>query len=149
MTREASTVTLGPFDARRDLDRLREWLAAPHVSRFWGDAEPNVATVRRRDPRSHALILADGEPVGYVCWQKPSSRELQDAGLADLPAGLVDIDMLIGDPLYLGRGIGPRALRLLFERLARTGVLVAGLGTSAENRAAIRAYEKARLQAVS
>lgn len=89
------------------------------------------------------MIVADGEPVGYVCWQTPSSSELEGVGLSDVPENLVDIDILIGEPEFRGRGVGSRALLLLLGNLRRKGVRFAGLGTSSSNRTAIRAFEKA------
>ena len=93
------------------------------------------------------MITADGERVGYLCWQTPSASELADAGLTDLPDDLVDIDILIGEPEFLGRGVGPRALVLLLAKLRGAGVGFAGLGTSTSNRAAIRAFEKVGFRA--
>ncbi len=61
----------------------------------------------------------------------------------DVPDDLVDIDILIGEPEFLGRGVGPRALVLVLAKLRGEGVGFAGLGTSTSNRAAIRAFEKA------
>jgi len=91
-----------------------------------------------------ALIEADGVPVGYVCWRTPPGDELEAAGLADLPKGLVDIDVLIGEPAFLGRGLGPGALDLLLTRLrANPLVRVAGLGTAVSNERAVKAFRKA------
>jgi aminoglycoside 6'-N-acetyltransferase len=56
---------------------------------------------------------------------------------------LTDIDILIGEIAFLGKGTGPKALRLLFSRLLATGAEFAGVGTSVSNRQAIRAFEKA------
>jgi hypothetical protein len=67
-------------------------------------------------PESHALIVADGAPVGYLCWQSPPKEELEAANLTDLPSGLVDIDILIGHPDLLGQGVGLRASRPLRSR---------------------------------
>jgi aminoglycoside 6'-N-acetyltransferase len=93
---------------------------------------------------SHALIVADSTPVGYLCWQEPPKEELEAAYLTDLPRGLVDIDILIGEPDLLGQGVGSRALELLLARLrSEASVAFAGLGTSASNTNAIRCYEKA------
>jgi aminoglycoside 6'-N-acetyltransferase len=84
------------------------------------------------------------EPVGYLCWQTPPQSELATAGLADLPEDLVDIDVLIGEPEFLDRGVGPRSLGLLLDRLRTDPVVtVAGVGTSVSNERAIRAFEKA------
>ena len=95
-------------------------------------------------PENHAVIVADGTPVGYLCWQTPPQHELEAAGLADLPKDLVDIDVLIGEPEFIDRGVGPRSLGLLLARLrVDPFVTVAGVGTSVSNERAIRAFEKA------
>ncbi len=137
-------VTLEAFDLIRDSDMLRRWLAQPHVAKWWGDPARAMQHARECAPESHALIVADGTPVGYLCWQEPPKGELEGAELADLPSGLVDIDILIGDADLLGHGVGSRALELLLARLrCDPSLAFAGLGTSASNANAIRCYEKA------
>ena len=137
-------ITLGAFDPRRDSEMLLRWLARPHVAAWWGDATRAMDHARRCPPESHALIVADGAPVGYLCWQEPPKEELEAAGLTDLPRGLVDIDILIGKPDLLGQGVGSRALEILLARLrSEQAVGFAGLGTSASNTNAIRCYTKA------
>lgn len=143
MVAHTHRVELAAFDPQKDLERLNTWLRLPHVGRWWGDPESCITMLRSWPIRTQALILADGKPVGYLCWQKPSEEELDAAGLACLPECLVDIDILVGELEFLGRGIGPRALTLLLAKLREEGVAFAGLGTSISNRAAIRAYEKA------
>lgn len=67
--------------------------------------------------------------------QLPALEELEPADLTDLPSGLVDIDILIGDPDSLAQRVGTRALELLLARLrCEPSVASAGLGTSASNR---------------
>lgn len=142
-------VTLEPFDLIRDSDTLLGWLSQPHVAKWWGDPVRAIRHARTCAPESQALIVAEGTPVGYLCWQAPPKEELEAADLSGLPTGLVDIDILIGDPGLLGHGIGSRALALLLARLRREPtVAFAGLGTSASNTNAIRCFEKAgfRLQ---
>jgi aminoglycoside 6'-N-acetyltransferase len=137
-------ITLEAFDLIRDSDRLLRWLAQPHVAKWWGDAARAMQHASECAPESHALIVADGTPVGYLCWQPPPREELEAADLNDLPSGLVDIDILIGDPDLLGQGVGARALELLLARLrSDPSVAFAGLGTSASNTKAIRCFEKA------
>lgn len=137
-------VALMEFDLRHHAELLLGWLAQPHVATWWGDPARAIEHATQCSPKSHALITADGAPVGYLCWQEPPRDELEAAGLADLPAGLVDIDILIGSPDLLGQGIGSRALELLLARLrCGKGVAFAGLGTSASNTNAIRCYTKA------
>ncbi len=137
-------VTLEAVDLTRDRDRLLRWLAQPHVADWWGDAARAWRHATACAHSSHALIAADGDPVGYLCWQEPSREDLEAADLTDLPRGLVDIDILIGEADRTGQGIGSRALELLLARLrGDPSVSIAGLGTSASNRIAIRCFEKA------
>jgi len=137
-------VTLEPFDFGRDSERLRSWLAQPQVAKGWGDAAQAMEHARLCAAESHALIVADGAPVGYVCWQEPPEDELNAAGLTDLPQGLVDIDILVGEPGERGRGLGSRALQLLIDRLSLDpSVAFAGLGTAVSNAAALRCFAKA------
>jgi aminoglycoside 6'-N-acetyltransferase len=139
----ADDVNLRVLDLQADLPLLERWLRSPHVVRWWGTTDLHATVLAQRSSDAHAVITADGRPVGYLCWQKPSPSELEAAGLSDLSEDLVDIDILIGEPEFLGRGIGPRALVLLLARLNGEGVGFAGLGTSTSNRVAIRAFEKA------
>lgn len=142
-------VTLETVDLIRDAEVLLRWLAQPHVAKWWGDPGRAMQYARECAPESHALIVASGTPVGYLCWQAPSRQELEAAALTDLQGGLVDIDIFIGDANLLGRGVGTRALELLVARLRRDlPVAFAGLGVSASNTRAIRCFEKAgfRLQ---
>jgi len=110
--------------------------------RWWGTPTQHLAALAQRSADTHALITVDGKPVGYLCWQRLPPAELEAAGLTGLPEHLVDIDVLIGEPAYLGRGIGPSALALLLAKLRAEGVEFAGLGTAIANRVAIRAFEK-------
>lgn len=137
-------VALRAFDPRRDSEILLRWLARSHVAKWWGEATRAMEHARQCAPESHALIVADGAPVGYLCWQAPSEGELEAAGLADLAGSLVDIDILIGEAELLGQGVGSRALQILLARLRSERVVrFAGLGTSSSNTNAIRCYVKA------
>ena len=137
-------VRLATFDPKLHLQRLRGWLHRPHVARWWGDAQLALEYALTCSPENHAVIVADGAPVGYLCWQTPPQNELEAVGLADLPEDLVDIDVFIGEPEFIDRGVGPRSLSLLLARLrVDCRVTAAGVGTSVSNERAIRAFEKA------
>lgn len=137
-------VELQEFEAGRHAELLRSWLNRPHVARWWGEQDQELTTFLNRSPDTHAVIVADGIPVGYLCWGRPAAEELSAAALTDLPDNLVDIDILIGEPQFVGRGIGPRALGLLLDQLRHQACNHwAGLGTSRSNHAAMLAFEKA------
>ena len=140
---QAINVALRAFDPKLDRGLLERWLRRPHVERWWGNPDGFLNDLYRRPLRSHAIIVANEQPVGYVCWQALAQESLGHLGLSDLPTDLVDVDILIGEADQLGRGIGPRALVLLLAELSKQDVGFAGVGTSMANTRAIRAFELA------
>jgi len=138
-----SSVQLVPYLARRDLPLLRIWLDRPHVSPWWGDPQEVLTHASEHPPDMHRIIAVDGEPVGYVCWQSLSAKELSAAGLGALPPDHIDVDILIGEDESIGRGIGPQALSAVIAQLRSAGVSSVGLATDEDNQRARRAFEKA------
>lgn len=140
-------VALRPFDPASDESRLRRWLRQTHVTRWWGAAEERLPDVLQHPAEHHAVIVVDGTPVGYVCWQRVPPDELEAAGLPDLPQGTVDVDVFIGESEMRGQGIGTAVGRLLLARwCADPDVSFAGVGISASNTRSLRAAEKLGLQ---
>jgi RimJ/RimL family protein N-acetyltransferase len=139
-------VRLQPFDPERDAALVSTWVFAPHVSRWWGDPAKALAEVLERPAGGgDALIVADGVPVGYIRWQKLARAELDGSGLSEVcEQTTMDIDIAIGEPEYLGRGVGSRAIGLLVKELdGESGLRTIMITTSIDNVAALRAYEKA------
>jgi aminoglycoside 6'-N-acetyltransferase len=135
-------VSLQPFDAVADLPLLAAWLGQPHVARWWLEREAQLEEAQNRPPGSgHVLIAVDGEPVGYMRWQRSDASALTSLGL---PAGAVDMDILIGDPSRTLRGLGRRAVRRLRERLlADASIPLLGMVTAVDNLIAIRSFRAA------
>ena len=76
-------------------------------------------------------------------WRRVSRETLDGVGLFEIPAGSVDVDILIGEADCVGRGLGPRALWLLVEKLRQdASTPLVGLSPSVDNVAAQRAYAK-------
>ena len=142
MRDQPSAVQVLPFTSLRNLPQLRLWLDCPHVARWWGDPDEAFSAVGRHPSDQHAVITADGRPVGYICWQHPNADELLAAGLSDLPSGHIDVDILIGEADSLDQGVGPEALHLLLDRLQSEGVCSVGMASARDNRRALRAFEK-------
>lgn len=123
---------------------MAAWLREEVVRKTWGDPEENLErTFSLPDRYGHALIVAGGEPVGYLRWAHCTRAFLATVGIHDLPEGAVDIDIFLGRESARGRGVGPRALGLLAERLFAEGAPVLGLISSASNLRAHAAFEKA------
>lgn len=138
-------IELQAFLHESDLPLIATWLKHPQVARWWGSPERTLAEIMNHPAESAALIVADGVPLGYLCWQTPTRIELEEAGLADLPEDLVDIDIMIGEPAMIGHGIGPEALRRLFIRLQTDGVPMVGVATALSNQGALSAFAKVGL----
>ena len=137
-------VRLEAFEPNLHSAKLREWLHRQHVSRWWADPERALQSALLQTQERSAIIFSGSVPVGYVCWHPLSSVEAEVAGLSDLAASCIDIDILLGELEYVGVGIGPRALQALLARLGEDqSVSVAGVGVSVGNVSAIRAFEKA------
>lgn len=136
-------VALTPFSST-EVSRLRYWLVAPHVAKWYPGPESHVEWATNPPPGGdRALITVRGQPVGYLRWLAVAREVLDSLGLHEIPAGSVDVDILIGEPEFVGRGIGPEALLLLLSRLRHQGdVPLAGLTTSVQNISAQRAYSK-------
>ena len=137
-------VSLAPFDPVH-APLLAEWLAKPYVARWFPEPVVWIESALHPPPaHAHALIVLAARPIGYLQWRRVSRETLDGLGLSEIPAGSVDIDILIGETDCIGRGYGPRALMLLLESLRRDiSIPLVGLSPSIGNAAAERAYEKA------
>ncbi len=137
-------VSLGRFDPAH-LPLLAEWLRLPEVSPWYPNPAADLALAESPPQGAHrALIVLDGEPVGFLRWQFVDRDTLDALGLPEVPDNAVDVDILIGAPAALGRGVGPKALDLLAAELARDpGVPMLGLTSSPANGRAHRGFRKA------
>ena len=119
-----------------DLDLLARWFAQPEVFRWWGGRPLSRADVAakytgRRCPRVESFIIEfAGTPAGYIQYH------VEGPGQAGL-------DMMLL-PEFRGRGLGPRAARILVAhlRFAR-GWTDITVDPAQDNPRAIRGWEKA------
>jgi aminoglycoside 6'-N-acetyltransferase len=124
---------------------VRKWMEAEHVQRFWGDPRKNFEQYKLNEVGSQQRIIETGDrQVGLILWQHPTRRELDEAGLEDIPESVVDIDIMIGEPDMVGKGIGSKAIWLVAEQsLADVSVPSVIAATRTDNAASRRAFEKA------
>jgi aminoglycoside 6'-N-acetyltransferase len=135
-----------PFTAA-DLRLMQTWLGAPHMRRWWGEAEPALAELRQaieEDSTHPFLILIDGHPVGYI--QSYDIHAEPDHPYRDQPAGSVGIDLSLGESDLLGVGHGPRIIEAFVARLFAAGAPRIVIDPAPDNERAIRAYEKAHFR---
>jgi aminoglycoside 6'-N-acetyltransferase len=146
---DATPVTLLPFRAEH-IELLAAWLEEPHVAPWYAHPDGNLEWARQPPSGGeHAIIALDGHPVGYLRWQRVDRATLDSLGLGDIPANSVDADILVGGAGGFGRGIGPRALNLLANRLLDDpSIPLIGLTSELANTHAHRAFEKAGFRIV-
>lgn len=133
-----------------DLPLLVQWLNTPHVLEWW-DKDMTLEKVRAKylprlgqDATRCFLIRYDDRPIGFIQHYRIDAYDDYGAVLA-LGEEAVGVDLYIGEPSLVHRGLGPPAVRRFFREIALPahGLDVAIIAPSLRNRAAIRAYEKA------
>jgi len=135
-----------------DLPLMHRWLNTPHVMRWWNSGGQTMAEVQEKylpcitgaAPTEPYLILCGGTPIGYIQTYRINHWPdyARHIGVDDDTAG---VDLFIGEPEYIGRGLGPAAIRTFLCEVV-FGSFDAGacvIGPSVENQGAIRAYTKA------
>jgi RimJ/RimL family protein N-acetyltransferase len=135
-----------------DLETLQLWLERPHMREWWGDPETELGVIRDmiegRDTTQPFVFEVDGEALGYiqvwfVCDQLTESMIADYPWLVSVPDDAVGIDLSIGDPQALSKGIGTDVLRAFVARLRAQGHQVIIIDPDPANHRAVRAYEKA------
>ncbi len=136
---------------------LEQWLNAPHMQEWWGDPQTELSHIRDmvegRDTTRPFLITYDGEPVGYIQYwfvgHHQNEQWIKDhPWLTELPADSIGVDLSIGDPLKLSRGIGSTALAAFVRMLREQGHDTIIIDPDPLNTRAVRAYAKAGFRPV-
>lgn len=137
-----------------DLPLLVRWLNEPHV-REWYDRDRDVSLVavteryapkiRREKPTDSYLVFYQEKPVGYIQTYLVNDYPEYGPFLGlndDLAAG---IDLFIGEPSLVGRGLGSNMVRKFVDEVvfADPRVNICTIGPEPGNSRAIHAYEKA------
>jgi RimJ/RimL family protein N-acetyltransferase len=140
-----------------DLPLMRRWLEMPHIREWWGEPETELGHVRDmidgRDTTRPFIFSLDDEPMGYIQYwfighHQNDTWITDHPWLAELPADAVGVDLSIGDPDKLARGVGSGALRAFAERLVQQGHRTIIIDPDPANARAVRAYEKAGFRAI-
>jgi ribosomal-protein-alanine N-acetyltransferase len=122
-----------------------EWATDPEVQPFWGEADhysdfdgflrhwhPHYFDGSQPNLGRCFAIEVEGSPIGMITYNRVNTVNRS-----------TDIDILIGDQAYRGRGYGSDAILAFLGFLFETvGLHRVWLGTFAHNLRAHRAYEK-------
>lgn len=109
-------VALRPM-TRGDLPQVTRWRQQDHVQRWWAaDGEPTLeavtaaygATVDGMTPTRMWVVEANGRSIGFV--QDYRISDYPDYALVTPDADAIGVDYAIGEPEWVGRGLGVRLL---------------------------------------
>jgi aminoglycoside 6'-N-acetyltransferase len=152
---------------RADAEQLRDWFNEPHVFAWWGvhatpdglggtglDAATRDAVLTEygavmdgRDSAHGFVILVDDQPVGYIEWYRLAEEPEYAAAIGESDGA--GMDLLIGDPGAVGRGLGPQAIdRFVTDVVVPSGISRVFAGPDVRNRRSVRAFLKAGFLAV-
>ena len=131
--------------AEADFGLLRDWLTAPHVARWWGDADAELDRIRDHLAEGSTVepfvAALDGRPFAYI--QSYAMDSEIGHPYAPQPPGTFGIDQSIGIEALTGRGHGPAMMRAFCDRLFSAGARRVITDPETTNETAIRASEKA------
>jgi aminoglycoside 6'-N-acetyltransferase len=148
-------LTLVPL-TRDHFPLLVDWLAQPHVVRWWGEPASMDGIEAEygpcldgEDPTQLFLIREGEQPIGMVQIYRMADNPDYGAVVGYPAAGA--LDLFIGDLAACNRGLGTRVIGLATERIWLTYPEVTGAlaGPSAHNGQSIRAFEKAGFRSVA
>ena len=112
---------------RLDFPLLASWLCQPRVARWWNH-EFSLEAIERdfgksvdeTEPCEDHLVLLDDQPIRLMQYNRYVDYPGEATALerhAALPTGAVNIDYLIGDPGFVGRGLGAAMIARFAERI--------------------------------
>ena len=133
----------------------------PQVARWWNHDATEAGVDRDFGPSARGeesgedlVVLVGGRPVGLL--QRSAIADYPEdldefSNLVEVPAGAVELDYLIADPVLRGHGLGTRMIAHAVQDTwtARPGVPAVLVAVVAANVASWRALEKAGLQRIA
>jgi aminoglycoside 6'-N-acetyltransferase len=126
-----------------DLPMIKRWLAAPHVTEWWGDPAEQYALVRGdldEPAMDQYIVSVDGRAFGYLqCYDLTA----WNSGFGKQPNGTRGIDLFIGEADMIEQGHGAALIRAFVDERLRSGVPRVVTDPDPDNVRALRAYEHA------
>ena len=137
---------------------LLKWLEAPHVKAWWDqDVQWTPALIQEKygtyvdgyklendsqKPLYAYIVLADQLSIGYIQFYNAYDFR-RSILLTNLPSSLAALDLFIGDPSYLGKGLGSIVLKQFLEEHVHPLYETCFVDPNLHNIAAIKTYENA------
>ncbi len=135
---------------KTDTPMLRDWLSTPHAQEWWGEPEHEIGLIfdgERTGQSSGYIAHHAEEPFAYVqswpCDAQPADAVAKEPWVANQAANTLGVDIVIGRPDLLGKGLGSTCVRVFCDKLFSQGASRIIIDPDAANTRALRAYEKA------
>ena len=123
---------------------LLAWFSQPHARRWWGPPEDDLAMVEADlDGGGFAMWIAALDGVPFADVQDCDPARAEEPYHAGAPPGARAMDLLIGPPSHLGRGLAGPLLRAFADHAAARGAAGLRLDPDAGNAPAVAAYRHA------
>jgi aminoglycoside 6'-N-acetyltransferase len=126
-----------------DLPVIRQWLAQPHVRKWWGDPSEQYDLVSGdldEPAMDQYIVSADNGDFAYLqCYDLTA----WNTGFGEHPPGTRGIDLFIGESGMIARGHGSAFIRAFVDERLRNGAPRIVTDPDPANGRAVRAYEKA------
>lgn len=131
---------------------LLKWLKTLHVKTWWDDHIIWTLELIEKKYSSYVagnnlikayVIFMKDKPIGYIQYYNKHDFPREHDYAIELPISCAAIDWYIGEPDFVGRGIGTAALELFLDKYVFVTFENVFVDPDTPNVAAIRAYEKA------
>ena len=142
-----ASYTFRPMTAA-DLPLIGRWLREPHVRKWWGDPDEQLALIGSdlTEPAMDQFIVLAGDRL--VAYLQCYSLTAWNTGFGAQPEGTRGIDQFIGESDMIGRGHGSAFIRPFVGDKLRQAVPRVVTDPDPLNLRAVRAYEKAGFEKV-
>ena len=122
---------------------LRQWLKTPHAREWWGNPDEELALIYDgKDEHEPFIACVNGEPVAYIqSWWPSQHPDLP--WQHSMPPTTRGIDIMIGSPENLGKGLGSLIVKHFAAKLFMEGATRIVIDPDITNERAIAAYIKA------
>lgn len=130
---------------------LTNWLSIDSSQEWWGNPAEELRLIfegeRTGESRGFIAHHSDHGPFAYIqCWDPsrvPDHLVDEEPWVRDQAAGTLGVDITIGVPTLLGKGLGSQTVRAFGDLLFAEGTPRLIIDPDARNTRAVRAYEKA------
>lgn len=137
----------------KDLPILYKWFSDPLIIYWWPTPKPEekffehfLNRIRTKDTVPFLAFIAD-VPVGYFQYYSPEkyADPEKKIWMPKLPANIIGIDLLIGEPDYRGKGYGAPMIKKFIKYIKQLDPKIDTIiiDPDPSNVAAIKVYEKA------